>query len=412
MPDSLFTWLSLSSLLDSHRLGELATRFGQPEPAIREGMESVVATVTAGLASRSNEPGSMRQVIDLASEAAAEGMKMSAAATGGGSAPAAGGKRFLATLFGGNESRIADALGTSSGLRSETVSGLMATAAPLVLTAIGRQVREKGLTATGLAGLLQQERLNIQQALPAGLASLLGTGRTGTDTSGVVSERIEESPVVAQAVLKEKQARSIWMWLIPLALVLIGLIWYLMPRHTSTEVTESAAPAAATSTPATTPANTLTDLGPSVKRQLPDNVELSVPEKGVEVRLLEFIKDPSKPADQTSWFDFDRLLFNTASTTLQPQSQEQLQNVAAILKAYPNAHIKVGGYTDNTGDAAQNLKLSQGRAESVVAGLVGLGVAANRLEAKGYGEQHPVADNSTDEGRAKNRRVSMLVTQK
>jgi K(+)-stimulated pyrophosphate-energized sodium pump len=75
-------------------------------------------------------------------------------------------------------------------------------------------------------------------------------------------------------------------------------------------------------------------------------------------------------------------------------------------------HVKVGGYTDNTGDAQYNLRLSQDRADNVVAELVSLGIASDRLEAQGYGEQYPVADNGSPEGRAKNRRISMRVTQK
>ncbi|MGC2400167.1 MAG: OmpA family protein, partial [Acidobacteriaceae bacterium] len=70
------------------------------------------------------------------------------------------------------------------------------------------------------------------------------------------------------------------------------------------------------------------------------------------------------------------------------------------------------GYTDNTGDAAHNLKLSQGRADSVVAQLGTMGIGADRLVPKGYGEDHPVGDNATPEGRAQNRRISMLVTAK
>jgi K(+)-stimulated pyrophosphate-energized sodium pump len=91
---------------------------------------------------------------------------------------------------------------------------------------------------------------------------------------------------------------------------------------------------------------------------------------------------------------------------------EQLNNIAAILKAYPATHLTIGGYTDNTGDAASNLQLSQDRANNVTAELVKLGVAKDRLVAKGYGEEHPVGDNSTEAGRAQNRRISMLVTQK
>ena len=82
------------------------------------------------------------------------------------------------------------------------------------------------------------------------------------------------------------------------------------------------------------------------------------------------------------------------------------------MKAYPNVHVRVGGYTDNQGDAAANLKLSQDRANVVMAQLVGRGIDASRLDAKGYGEDHPVADNSTVEGRAANRRIALRVTQK
>jgi K(+)-stimulated pyrophosphate-energized sodium pump len=154
------------------------------------------------------------------------------------------------------------------------------------------------------------------------------------------------------------------------------------------------------------------DLGNYVPRTLVDGTVITVPERGVENRLLAFIVDTSRVPDTTTWFDFDRLLFNTGSATLQPQSKDQLQDIAAILKAHPNAHVKIGGYTDNVGSAASNLALSQERADSVRSQLVSMGVDASRLSAEGYGEEHPVGDNSTDAGRAMNRRISMLVTQK
>ena len=121
---------------------------------------------------------------------------------------------------------------------------------------------------------------------------------------------------------------------------------------------------------------------------------------------------PVQGVEPATWFDFDHLLFNTDSATLRPESQEQLGNIAAILKAYPNVHIKIGGYSDNSGDPQHNLKLSQDRANGVMAELSRLAFPRDRLEAQGYGEQSPVADNSTAEGRARNRRVSIRVTQK
>ena len=121
----------------------------------------------------------------------------------------------------------------------------------------------------------------------------------------------------------------------------------------------------------------------------------------------------ARPWSRTSrWFDFDRLLFDSGKATLQPQSQEQIGNIAAILKAYPKVKIRIGGYTDNTGDAAMNLTLSQARADSVMAQLAPLGVDAARMEAKGYGAEHPMADNTTEEGRQKNRRISLHVLEK
>lgn len=153
-------------------------------------------------------------------------------------------------------------------------------------------------------------------------------------------------------------------------------------------------------------------LGEFYVLKLPDGTELNVPRLGIESKLVAFIEDSSKPADTTTWFDFDRLLFDTGKATLQPASAEQLHNVAAILKAFPKVHARIGGYTDNTGDAGANLKLSNDRAKNVMDELVTLGVAAPRLDSKGYGVEHPVASNATEEGRAKNRRISLRVTEK
>jgi len=105
-------------------------------------------------------------------------------------------------------------------------------------------------------------------------------------------------------------------------------------------------------------------------------------------------------------------LFDSGQATLQPASQEQLTNIAVILKAYPQVKVRIGGYTDNTGDPAANLQLSQQRADNVMAELTRLGVAPSRMSAQGYGQENPVADNATEEGRQKNRRISLQVTEK
>jgi len=105
-------------------------------------------------------------------------------------------------------------------------------------------------------------------------------------------------------------------------------------------------------------------------------------------------------------------VFETGATTLKPESEEQLKNIAEILKAFPAVKVKIGGYTDNLGDPAANMKLSQERATNVMKELVKYGVAADRMTAEGYGDQHPIADNNVPEGRAMNRRIALRVTAK
>ncbi|MCC6400464.1 MAG: protein translocase subunit SecD [Flavobacteriales bacterium] len=130
---------------------------------------------------------------------------------------------------------------------------------------------------------------------------------------------------------------------------------------------------------------------------------------GVESGLLGFLES-GRPVDKTTWFNFDRVVFRSGSAALVADSSDaQLNNLVEILRAYPDVRLKIGGYTDSTGNAAANQKLSQQRAEAVVAELEKKGVAKGRLEAEGYGSQYPVASNATEEGRAKNRRMALRV---
>jgi OOP family OmpA-OmpF porin len=201
-----------------------------------------------------------------------------------------------------------------------------------------------------------------------------------------------------------------WVWP-PLILALTGLlIWWL--GRTPREVHAIAAHGVPTEPGVTAVTPLWPDLGAYFKKSLPSHAELSIPERGMEAKLLAFIEDESKAVDKETWFDFDRLLFDTGSATLRPESQEQLRNIAEILKAYPQVEVRVGGYTDNVGDPAFNMRLSQDRATNVMKELEGMGIADERLAAEGFGDKFPVADNATEQGRAQNRRISLRVTRK
>jgi outer membrane protein OmpA-like peptidoglycan-associated protein len=398
MADSLFT--SLRGMLDSRCVGELAGRLGESEHSVSRGMQSSIAAVLGGLASKSEDASALRKILDLAPSASGNvsWSQMASNVSDPNSPLISGGKRLLSGLFGNTESNVVSALSADSGLRPGSTAALLTIAAPLVLNFISRRMLSEGISIGGLGDLLNREIPAIRSALPAGLSRQFWP----------LAPIVETPQVVAQTVEREK---SSWGWIIgPLALagILLGGFWLF--THTQKTVT------AQLDSMATGTANRIAerpaDLGTFVERTLPNNVTLNIPEKGVETRLVAFIEAPGAMPDKAAWFNFDRLVFDTGSATLRPESQEQVDNIAAILVAYPKVKLKIGGYTDNIGDRQTNLQLSRERANTVVAELVRRGISADRLTAEGYGEEYPVADNSVEAGRAENRRVAMRVTEK
>jgi OmpA-OmpF porin, OOP family len=106
----------------------------------------------------------------------------------------------------------------------------------------------------------------------------------------------------------------------------------------------------------------------------------------------------------------EKVQFATGSSQILPVSFGLLDEVAKVLVDNPQIEqVQVEGHTDSTGTAALNRRLSQQRAESVMAYLVSKGVAARRMKAKGFGPDTPIADNSTDEGKEQNRRVEFNI---
>jgi OOP family OmpA-OmpF porin len=374
--------IGLTDIFKSQVLAPFAARSGEAEVSVMRGFEASVGTMIAGLASKVRQSGFAPQVFDLINNPANDTGVLDHARSLLGEGQNVGlGSKLTSMLFGGKLSGITSTIGEVSGLRTGTAASLMSLSAPLLLGLLGKRVREGGMDRSKLISFMSQEAAGVQEELPPGIGNLLGS-----------ESEVLSVPPVASAVVAERSFR--WIWPVLALLAIIGaLIWWISSRSANL-------------------GNAATAVSNFVTRALPGNVNLRIPAGHMEDHLLVFIQDPSKPADSTTWFDFDRLLFDTNSATLQPASEEQLGNIASILKAYPNVHVKVGGYTDNTGDANANQVLSQQRADTVKQQLINLGVPADRLEAQGYGAQYPVADNATEEGRQKNRRISLLVTQK
>jgi len=100
--------------------------------------------------------------------------------------------------------------------------------------------------------------------------------------------------------------------------------------------------------------------------------------------------------------------FDPGKATIRPTSQPTVVQIAALLEDNPLLKLTIEGHTDNVGGAKVNKSLSEARARAVVAVLVTMGIAPTRLKAAGFGQERPVADNATAEGRAKNRRLELV----
>jgi outer membrane protein OmpA-like peptidoglycan-associated protein len=116
-----------------------------------------------------------------------------------------------------------------------------------------------------------------------------------------------------------------------------------------------------------------------------------------------------QPIEVNATAVLNNIFFDVSKFELKPESQVELDKLVQLLNENPTLRIEISGHTDNQGKPADNLTLSNNRAKAVVTYVVGKGIATARLTSKGYGETKPVADNKTEDGRAKNRRTEMKV---
>ena len=387
----------------------LASRLGEPAQSVQTGLGTATAATLGGLANKAGDSGFLSQVLGLLGGSAGGnilGNLSSILSSGPSGATGDLVNKFLPMVFGSQQGQVASAISQQAGLSNASGSGLLKVAAPLVLGYLAKMQSAGSLNVSSLGSMLRAEAPSLQSFLPSGLLS--GAASTVSATAGRAASAVQAG--VGAATTRSSR------WIVPLAIIGALLLAWLLIRSLNApkEIAQSATNAGNAAVNAVNNAanSAWSSLGEIIVVSLPDGSKLNAPTLGVENKLVSYLNDASAGVSEDKWFDFDRLLFDTGSATLQPASQDQLADMAAILKAYPGVKIRIGGYTDNTGDPAANLKLSQDRADSVMAELVKLGIDPSRISAKGYGDANPIADNSTEEGRQKNRRISLRVTDK
>ncbi|KUG09309.1 OmpA family protein [Solirubrum puertoriconensis] len=425
-------------------VSQVSAVVGESETGIRKALPKVVPLVLSNFIKLSEQVGGSEVIWTMAHDAYRADIQADVLAAENESSPAHRGQQLIRSLLTESNHRRIGEIALESGLRHAAVERVLGIVAPVMLGVLGQYATTQPLDASALGRWLQTQRSSVSGLL------LTERERGLAAPQPVPAEPRRAAPAVHEPVgASEGFPQRQWLW--PALLVLLAVLtgFFLgqnrtapiasLPTANSYTAGLGAAnePAAQRVMPTrsaenlvaddptttavsgrydVTTENYIYDTGKPVQLTLLGGVTHTVGVNSTENKLYRFLADANVQVDSINrtkgWINFDRVYFDARKATLTDESMAQLRNVADILESFPDSRVKIGGYTDTTGTFLQNLKLSEERATVAMAALVDLGVPANRIEAKGYGQKYPVASNETPVGRALNRRISIRVTQK
>ena len=417
---------------------QVAGKLGESADGVKSAVAAIIPTIFGGIAQKvSNEPSFLSTVVSEAKNIFTNHSlsDLSGFITGDNKNPeATQAGSFLYDVFGGKLHGIVEKIAGFTGIKNENVRKLLDTAQIGALGSIGKHLSEEGDSQSELAGFFTENKAAFLSAIPAslGFGSILSGVHEVQQPAPHTAAAHSDAHYHEQAPKDLSKGDNKFFVPMILTIIILGLIIWLfrgcwgnekvhdhvVGSHQDTTATLSApVPDVSTGALDTVTGNYIYNTGEVTTIKLPNNTTIEgVGENSTENKLFQFLNDANATVDTVDktkgWISFDRLYFKTSSSELTDESKKQLNNIALILKAFPNATIKLGGYTDNSGNADSNLKLSAERANSAQAALVADGIEAARVAAEGYGQEHPVATNDTPEGKAQNRRIDLRVTKK
>lgn len=416
-------------------ISQAATQLGESESGISKAISGLLPAVVGGLANNADKPG----VLDAITGAASSGLLGNLL---GGSTNNSLITTILTAIFGDKVGALVNAVSSYAGISDSSTNSLLNMVTGATLGSVGKYSADNNLGASGVQNLLQEQKGIVSTLLPAGLSlASLGLGSFfGNDS---VKETINVAPTENVKVSSFDEPKievnrggnthvnvdnsddnngggSIWKWLLPLLLLALAA-WFLWKQCDKKDATSGAAvnDSAVVVEDSAVIVSDSANAG-ATNTKVDENIDLNgVALKGykggMEDQMITFLKAGSykTAADDAAlkdkWYTFDKVNFKIGSATeLEAGSQVQMENLLAILKAFPEAKVKIGGYTDKTGVEADNIKLSQSRADFIKNWLAGKGVGAQVLTAEGYGSKFAtVVKEATNDERAVDRKMAV-----
>lgn len=387
--------------LGSSGIGALGSTLGLAEGQGESAVKTGLSTVLAGMLNKGSSKTGMASLFNMVTgsggldfsnigEVFKDPEQMSSLQKSGGN--------MLETIFGSKSSDVTNTLSSSLGLSGGTGGSLLKVAAPVVMSLLGKLVKGKGLDISGLASFLLGQKTHIKDHIPDGLMKELGVSDFSKLGASLETHGHEQPQEARLQHKPEKKRGGFGKWFWPLLIALAALYALNMCAkkddvkdepgevilEDETTMTEEPAQDDATGMQAGTTGETA-DFSTSFREYL-DSAS----------------RDPNREFPLTIEFARD-------SATVTGSSVPDVDALATILQENAGVTIAIEGHTSSEGDETANQQLSQERADAVRQMLVDKGIDGSRITATGMGSAKPVADNSTEEGREKNRRISVRV---
>lgn len=405
--------------LGSGLINQFANRTGESESGISKAISAFIPTILGGLANNSNNskvvesissPETFSFLTNLMGNSSNNTMISS----------------LLSSLFGDKLGTIVSSVANYAGISNSSSSSLMNLVTGATLGSLGKYSSENNLGPAGITNLLNDQKGFISTLLPAGLSlGSLGLGDWfggKTETSRVTETSSTQRPYSSPKNNNNSNGMNLLKWLIPLALLLL-IGGYLLKKCSSEDNNTPVGTENSTDTINTqNDGMTVNEYDGTNNTRLQEDVDLNGTKLkayhgGLEGQIVNYLKsgDYDKADDASlkdTWYTFDNVNFKMGSSNeLEAGSEVQLENLVAILKAFPTAKIKIGGYTDKVGDPAKNKKLSQDRADYIKEWLNKAGVGSQVISAEGYGSEFAtVPAEASNEERAVDRKMAIRFT--
>ncbi|MCD7973586.1 MAG: OmpA family protein [Candidatus Azobacteroides sp.] len=315
------------------------------------------------------------------------------------------GDRFLQALMGDKVTDFTSAISTEADISFANARKIIFMLAPVVAGFLGKRMVDENKTTAELIDEINNEKGCFIGFIPSTINNIFN-----------ISNRPKVKSYIPE-VEKEMATptKHNWVpWLI-IGLLLVGIIFWWRSCHKEEKEKEFINPYVTTDTiPPFHEEEYLPDTKATTELHLSDNVTLHAYPYGIEYQMISFLesdfyKEATEEDLKNNWFTFDNVEFvHGSGTELMPGSELQIDNIIQILKHFPGTHIKIGGYTDRTGNDEENKKLSLDRASTIKNLLVKGGIPANTISIEGYGEEFAVYDtDAPDEERAKDRIIAL-----